>query len=201
LLPVLWKRGDARLPTAFLTTLILGYLPYAWSVGWKVVGFLPEYFARFEEFNIGLRALLTDGIGLTGNPARFVVSGFLVLLLIGLLVTLGRSRGGDSLHDLMTASGVAVGSYLLLVPSSIHPWYVVWLIPFLAVLPAPGWWYLTAAVAISYVAYTADPARVPTWALVVEYLPAYLGVLLGVRHARRRWPSSMGSVFKSKVAL
>jgi hypothetical protein len=200
LLPVLWKRGDARLPTAFLAMLILGYLPYAWGVGWKVVGFLPEYFARFEEFNIGLRALLTDGIGLTGTPARFVVSGFLVLLLIGLLVALGRSRG-DSVHDLMAACGVAVGSYLLLLPSSIHPWYVVWLVPFLVVLPEPGWWYLTGAVALSYVAYTADPARVPTWVLAVEYLPAYLGVLLGVRRMWRRWVSSMGSAFKSGAAL
>ena len=183
LLPVLWKRGDGRLPSAFFATVALGYLPFAWGVGWKVVGFLPAYFARFEEFNIGLRALLTDGIGLTGTPARFLVSAVLVSLLIAVLVALGRSRA-DSLRDLAAACGTAVGAYLLLLPSSIHPWYVVWLIPFLVVLPEPGWWYLTGAVAISYVAYATDPARVPAWALVVEYFPAYLGVILGLRHAR-----------------
>ena len=68
----------------------------------------------------------------------------------------------------------------MLVPSTIHPWYVVWLIPFLVVLPGPGWWYLSAAVALSYVAYAGDPVRVPGWLRVVEYLPAYLGVLLSI---------------------
>lgn len=199
LLPVLWKRADTRLPAAFLATMILGYLPYAWGVGWKVAGFLPVYFARFEEFNIGLRALFTDGIGLTGTPARFVVSGVMVSLLIGLLVALGRSRG-DSLQDLMAGGGIAVGAYLLLVPSSIHPWYVVWLIPFLIVLRTPGWWYLTVGVALSYVAYAEDPARVPAWALVVEYLPAYLGVVLGFRHVQRRPAWSAENACQSEVA-
>ncbi len=184
LLPVLWRRGDGRLSSAFFATAALGYLPYAWSVGWKVVGFLPMYFARFEEFNMGLRALLTDGIGLTGTAARFVVSGLLVSLLIVVLVALGRSRG-NNLQNLTAATGIAVGAYLLLLPSSIHPWYVVWLIPFLVVVPEPGWWYLTGAVALSYVAYTADPARVPAWVLAVEYAPAYVGLLLALRRAWR----------------
>ncbi|HYL81736.1 MAG TPA: glycosyltransferase 87 family protein, partial [Candidatus Acidoferrum sp.] len=185
LLPVLWRRGDARLPGVFLATVVIGYLPYAWGVGWKVVGFLPVYFARFEEFNIGLRALLTDGVGFTGTPARIGISGLLVLSLATLLIALGRRRG-DTLRDATIACGTAVGAFLLLVPSTIHPWYVVWLIPFLVVLPGPGWWYLTAAMALSYVAYAGDPVRVPAWALVVEYLPAYLGVLFGLYRPRQR---------------
>jgi hypothetical protein len=178
LLPVLWRRGEARLPLTFLGTVALGYLPYAWGVGAKVLGFLPVYFARFEEFNIGLRALLTDGIGLTGMPARVVVSALLAAGLVGALVAIGRGRG-DTLGDLTAACGTAVGAYLLLVPSTIHPWYVVWLIPFLVVLPGPGWWYLTASVALSYLAYTGGPVGVPGWVRVAEYLPAYLGALLG----------------------
>jgi hypothetical protein len=186
LLPVLWKRGESRLPAVFLATLILGYLPYAWGVGWKVVGFLPEYFSRFEEFNIGLRALLTDGIGLTGTPARLVVSALLVAVLLWALVAIGRGRG-DGLRDLTVACGTAVVAYLLLVPSTIHPWYVGWLVPFLVVLRNPGVWYLTAAVTLSYIAYIEEPTRVPPWALVAEYLPAYVGVLLGLLSARPAW--------------
>lgn len=185
LLPVLWRRGDVRLPLALLATVTLGYLPYAWGVGWKVVGFLPGYFARSEEFNVGLLALLSDGIGLTGTSARLMVSGLLGLCLAGVLVALGMRRG-DSLRDLTQACGAAVGAYLLLVPSTIHPWYIVWLIPFLVVLPGPGWWYLTAGVALSYAAYAGGPVRVPAWARVVEYLPVYLGVLLSFYRGQRR---------------
>ncbi len=199
LLPVLWRRGDGRIPLAFFATVALGYLPYAWGVGWKVVGFLPTYFARFEEFNIGLRALLTDGIGFTGVPARLLVSGLLAGLLCAVLVALGWNRR-RTLRQCMAASGFAVGAYLLLLPSSIHPWYVVWLIPFLVVLPERGWWYLTGAVAVSYVAYTADPARVPAWALAAEYVPAYVSVLLGLRHAWRRSARSAETPFAPEIA-
>lgn len=185
LLPVLWRRRDARLPLAFLATVALGYLPYAWGVGWKVMGFLPTYFAPFEEFNVGLRALLTDGVGITGIPARLVVSALLAVLLVAVLLTLGLIRG-DTPRDLASACGGAVGAFLLLVPSTIHPWYVVWLIPFLVVLPAPGWWYLSVAVVLSYVAYAGGPVVVPGWVRAVEYLPAYFGVLLGFCRAHWR---------------
>jgi alpha-1,6-mannosyltransferase len=198
LLPVLRRRGDWRLPLTFLATVTFGYLPYAWGVGEKVLGFLPAYFARSEEFNIGLRSLLTDGIGLRGTPARLVVSGLLAILLAGVLVAIGRWRG-ETLRHLTAACGMAIGAYLLLVPSTIHPWYVVWLIPFLVVLTGPGWWYLTAGMALSYVAYTGGPVWVPGWARAVEYLPAFAGVLFGFlpgwRSARAAWgPSRPGVV-------
>jgi hypothetical protein len=163
------------------------------------VGFLPTYFARFEEFNIGLRALLTDGIGFTGAPARLLVSGLLAGLLCAVLAALGWNRR-PGLRQCMAAAGFAVGAYLLLLPSSIHPWYVVWLIPFLVVLPEPGWWYLTGAVAVSYGAYTADPARVPAWALAAEYVPTYVGVLLGLRRAWRRSARSAESPCAPEIA-
>ncbi len=184
LAPALWRRSSARFPLAFLATVFLGYLPYAWGVGWKALGYLPTYFARHEDFNVGLRALLTDRIALTGPWPRLVVSGLLAAVLLAVLLGLGR-KGATTLRDLAGASGAAVGAYLLLLPSTIQPWYVAWLVPFLAVLPGPGWWYLTAAVPLSYLAYAGGPVRVPTWALVVEYLPPCLGVLVALYRARR----------------
>jgi hypothetical protein len=59
------------------------------------------------------------------------------------------------------AAGSAVAAHLVLLPTALHPWYVVWLIPFLGVLPAPGLWYLTGAVALTYTGYTTDPSHVP----------------------------------------
>ncbi len=193
LLPVLWKRKALRLPLAFLATVALGYLPYAWGVGWRVTGFLPTYFARFEDFNVGLRALLTEGLGFTGELARQAVMGILAAALALTLVAIGRRRP-DTPPGIARASGWAVGAYLLLVPASMHPWYVAWLIPFLAVLPGAGWWYLSAAVALSYVGYTVDPHRVPLWALCIEYLPTYALVLFGLG-ASGRWPAWASAVF------
>ena len=199
LLPVLWQRKALRLPLAFLATMALGYLPYAWGIGWKVAGFLPTYFARFEDFNVGLRALLTQGIGLRGDLARQVVMGILAAVLAAVLLAIARRRA-ETPGGLAAACGAAVGAYLLLIPATMHPWYVVWLVPFLVVLPGAGWWYLSAAVALSYVGYAADPHQVPVWARVIEYVPAYALVLLGPWGPAVRPAWIPGWISRAKVA-
>jgi hypothetical protein len=134
---------------------------------------------RFEDFNVGLRALLTDGIGFHGEPARRFVMVALAAVLAAALLAIARRRPETPL-GLARGCGAAVGAYLLLIPATMHPWYVVWLVPFLAILPGAGWWYLTGAVALSYAGYTVDPYIVPVWARLIEYLPAYALVLAGL---------------------
>jgi hypothetical protein len=187
ILPVLWKRGDGRLPLAFAATILAGYFPYARGVGGKVAGFLPTYFARLEDFNVGLRLFLTEDIGLVGDGARGAVMAILAAGLGLTLLLIGRGRA-ETPPGIARAAGAAVGSYLLLVPATMHPWYVAWLVPFLAILPGIGWWYFSAAVALSYTGYAVDPHQVPLWARCVEYLPAYALVLLGLR-ANGPWPA------------
>lgn len=187
LLPVLWRRGDRRLPLAFLAVVFLGYLPYTLDVGSRVLGFLPSYFEPGEEFNVGLRSLLTDRIGLTGSAPRLLASALLAALLVAALHRF-RAMRRESAREYFVVSGLAVGAYLLLVPSTMHPWYVVWLIPFLAALPHPAWWYMTGTIPLSYLAYLHDPVRVPTWAVALEYLPACAALLCSrvLRHGRLR---------------
>lgn len=187
LLPVLWKRKGPRFPLAFLATVFLGYLPYAWAIGWKVTGFLPTYFARFEDFNVGLRAFLTGDIGFTGDPARLVAMGILAVALGLILIAIGRRRA-ETPAAIARAGGWAVAAYLLLVPATMHPWYVVWLIPFLCALPVAGGWYLSGAVVLSYAGYTVEPHQVPLWARCTEYLPTYALMLLALK-ASARWPA------------
>ncbi len=179
LLPILWKPRALRLPLAFMTTVVLGYLPYAWDIGAKVTGFLPTYLGRHEDFNIGLRFFLTEGIGFTGDLARSLAMGLLAAALGLLVLAIGRRRP-DTPLGLAQAAGIAVGGYLLLVPTSMHPWYVGWLIPFLAVLPGAAWWYLSGGVVLSYLKYAADPEVLPLWARCLEWLPAYGLALFGL---------------------
>jgi hypothetical protein len=177
LLPILWRRKDARLPLAFGATVVAAYLAYARGVGWKVAGFLPTYLASFEDFNVGLRAFLTQDIGFRGEPARLVVMGLLAFALAATLLCIGRRRP-ETPAGLARAVGAGVGTYLLLVPTTMHPWYVVWLVPFLAILPGAWWWYLSGVIALSYIGYTVDPHQVPLWARSLEYMPVYALLLL-----------------------
>jgi len=172
LLPAWWRPRDWRFPTAVAATVAFGYLPHAATVGLGALGFLPEYFGRAEDHNIGLRALLTYPLGLTGELARAVAMILLFALMAGVVIWIGRANGGDA-AGMTRAGALAVGSYLLLVPTSMHPWYALWIVPFLCFWLWPAWLYWSGAVTLSYVSYVVAPAPIPWWAWLAEYGPLY----------------------------
>lgn len=190
LLPVWWRREDWRFPAATAATIGLGYLPYAAALGAGALGFLPEYFASSEDHNIGLRALLTYPFGFTGEVARGVAIALAFAALAATVVVIGRSARHD-VQGLWRASALAVGAYLLLVPTAMHPWYVMWIVPFLCVHPSPAWLWFSGAVTLSYIAYVIAPAPLPWWAWFVEYTPLYALLLAGaVARLARRTPGT-----------
>lgn len=181
-----WRRGERRLPAACLLTLGAGYAPYALPVGLGVLGFLPEYFSSGEDFNLGLRwfltrAILLDGDGLAGEVVRGVTMLVLLGVLLAVLIRI-RRRLRESAEGIVAASLAAVGAHLVLVPTALHAWYVVWVVPFLALRPAPAWLWLSGAVTLSYLAYAFKPAPFPFWARALEFLPVY--ALLVWEHRR-----------------
>jgi hypothetical protein len=54
-----------------------------------------------------------------------------------------------------------------------HPWYVVWMVPFLCLAPSVPWLYFSGAVSLSYVAYVVRPAPLPAWAWLAQYGPLF----------------------------
>jgi alpha-1,6-mannosyltransferase len=172
LLPAWWRTRDWRFPAAVAATVGLGYLPHVATVKLGAAGFLPEYLGRAEDHNIGLRALLTYSLGLTGEPARAVAMGALFAVMAGVVAWIGRANRGDA-AGMTRAGSLAVGTYLLLVPTSMHPWYVLWMVPFLCFWPWPAWLYFSGAVSLSYVSYVVEPAPLPWWAWLAEYGPLY----------------------------
>jgi hypothetical protein len=151
-------------------TVALGYVPYVWATGARALGFLPEYLGVAEDHNIGLRALLTWGVGWTSDLARTTMMTILFVALLGTLVWIGRR---DATGALGRTGVVAIGAYLALVPTAMHPWYVVWIVPFLCLAPSPAWLYFSGAVSLSYVAFLVRPAPLPAWAWLAQYGPLF----------------------------
>ncbi|HSE96092.1 MAG TPA: glycosyltransferase 87 family protein, partial [Methylomirabilota bacterium] len=165
-----WRSRDWRFVAAVGATVAVGYAPYVWAIGGGALGFLPEYFGVAEDHNIGLRALLTWGIGWTGDRARTTMIAILFAVLLGALLWIGRAGAGAAVERMGAA---AIGAYLALVPTAMHPWYVVWMVPFLCVVPSPAWLYFSGAVSLSYVAFLVWPAPLPAWAWLAQYGPLY----------------------------
>jgi alpha-1,6-mannosyltransferase len=193
LLPALWRpghpRGRWRLPLAFLLTLTACYLPYVATSGTEVLGYLPHYFG--ERFNMGLAGLLVPiftGLGADPSLAMFILT-FITLAALGVWMVLRPAP------DALTAVRRCVwliGAFTLLA-QDLFAWYMLWLLPLVALFLQPGrilglradawsgWWLFCGLVALSYTFFIAwRPLPAAGWA---QFLPLY--ALLLVDRLRR----------------
>ena len=92
-----------------------------------------------------------------------------------------------SISKFETACFVTLGSFLLLTPT-LHPWYILWVIPFLVITPNRAWLYLTMAstayyhVLIDY--FEKDLWQEQLWIKYLIYLPFFALLILG--HLKKR---------------
>src|SRR5262249_35426373 len=108
--------------------------------------------------------------------ARGVVAAILAAVLAWLAVR--TWRGG---LELERAILLFTGTGLLLSPT-LHPWYLLWILPWLALFPSPAWLALTG---LAPLAYLGSP-----WVVWAEYVP-FFALLAGscwLRSRRRAEP-------------
>lgn len=186
LLAALRPRDSWRALPWLLAPVALLYAAYGASVGPKVLGFLPEYVGSAEDHNIGLRRLLEGGLGaaLPGLAhTRAIAFGLCVAGLCGGAAVIWR-------RDLpLEQKALALtGLYLVTLPTALHPWYALWLVPWLCFHPRASWLWLTAALPLSYLKYGSEGGEMPGWVVPLEWVPTALLLLVEARAARRAAP-------------
>ncbi len=195
LLPALWRprhrEGRWRLPLAFALALGSCYLPYLLTSGAKVFAYFPRYFG--ERFNAGLAGLLIPGLQHLGiDPDWGLLAVTLtVLALVGIVLVL---RPPAHREAAVRRSIWLMGAFTLLT-QNLFSWYVLWLLPLVAVFVRPGgllglradawtaWWLFCGLVALSYTYFIRkQPVAAASWA---EYLPLYVLLLLDAGRSLR----------------
>lgn len=190
LFPAILRRVRNRDLLLFFAVLALLALPYALS-GPALGAGLIDYAQRWERnallFPALRRALewqdlgpwlksaldwsrerIGDGLVPWGALYRHVWPGDLARLAVGLaalgwLVALSLRRGLGVAREFY----LALAGVLLLSPT-LHPWYVLWVLPFAAAFAAPGWLAFAALVPLSYLAGSGEVS----WGLrAVQYAP------------------------------
>ena len=171
----------------FAATIIVLYLPFM-GAGSKVSGFLPIYLKNpYESFNLGLKHLLMRLFPALDYYLLSIV--FLMALAIcGLAVFLKGKNDSQTIRY----SYILVGSLLILMPASLHPWYTILIVPFLAFYPSPAWLIFSCTVTLSYLKYVSPQGIMPTWVLLAEYLPLFALLALGYIFRRRFIGSEFG---------
>jgi len=177
LLPVLWRPNDQRgrwqMPLAFLGGFLAPYLPYLFTSGKQVVGFLPEYLS--ERFNISppIRWLLLNikPHEISGSQQILLLATLITLALMSLIMVL---RPALNAEDALRRCIWPIGIFTLLNPN-LFSWYLLWLLPLLAVFLHPGqikwrgvlhiallridawtgWWLFSGMVVLSYTFFIA----------------------------------------------
>jgi hypothetical protein len=164
----LWRRPALRLlvPAAAVVTLL--YLVYGGSAGAKVLGFLPEYVGSAEDHNIGLRALI-QWLASDLPHAREVAFGVCVALLLAGVGWIARHPAPPE-QQLLRLTGL----YLLTLPTALHPWYALWLVPWLCMNPRASWMWLLAALPLSYLKYATADGVMPGWVVPLELVPVFV---------------------------
>lgn len=193
LLPVLWRPTDKRarwqMPLTFGLTLAFCYLPYVLASGVGVLGFLPSYFN--ERFNLGLAGRLIPVF----EKYQLDPNRGLVLLTLATLAIISLYFILRPAPDGLTAIRRSVwlmGAFILLT-QNLFSWYLLWLLPLIALFVQPGrwlglrldawtgWWWFCGLVGLSYTFFIIW--RPVPWALVAQFWPLYTLLLIDL--ARR----------------
>jgi hypothetical protein len=193
LLAAILNRG-ARVKGLVLFGVTVGllYLPYL-AVGSKISGFLPIYLKnRYESFNVGLKYLIMRLI--PGLDYYFLSQLFIVALAAAGIIIFFKTKHSD---QVMRYAFILTGLLMILMPASLHPWYIVLIIPFLTFYPSPAWLIFSCTVTFSYLKYVSAQGIMPGWVLHAEYLPLFAllaaGPLLSKANGRA---SSLRQVFR-----
>ena len=153
LLLLLPSRRRVSVSALFVIVMIAGTLAAGGLGHWPII---PMWrYVSDEYFNPGLvRSLVNEPLAALAAAAIWVV------------VIACRERAGSLAERAapMIAGVVVLGA-------NVFPWYVVWLVPFLAVRPSTSLIVFTGTVGFAYSFFLSEPWTIPVWARLLEVAP------------------------------
>ena len=197
----LWRRGRAAFAGAALAVGIPVVLA-ATRGGVTPAGGLNDYATRWE-FNAAAYPAFVNALAWGRVPERakdafllwkerlghpnwtqsmfpfftagFFARAFLAILLAGALIVIARR-----VRDTEMAVFASLAALLLASPT-LHPWYLLWALPFAARLREPGFLYLSFAVPLAYALLYPAPWLPPPIVYALEYGPFAVLLVSGLR--------------------
>lgn len=198
LLPAIHRKGRAKLVVAFVTTIVVAYLPYL-SVGSGVFGYLPGY-AKEEKLISGeqyyLLSLTRRLLSLDVPPALY----FVFVVVVMALIALWSLRRTSDREGLVAGMLLATATTVLFAPH--YSWYFTWLVPFLCFRPAFSLIYLTATSFLLYGSWLGDRPEEMFRLNSCIYLPFFIiaSVEVIARYRALRLVSSGAAVKNQGIA-
>ena len=143
LAPWMFRRLGARFAAAVVATVVLLYVPYA-GAGTSALGSVRE-FAR-ESYGAGPHRWLV-GVGTGDTLASVLLAGALAGFVLAAAI-----RPPRDLTEACRDTALLLGGTLL-AAHDVLPWYLLWALPFLCVVPVPGLLWVAGTVSVYYLVY------------------------------------------------
>jgi alpha-1,6-mannosyltransferase len=204
LAPLLLRRWGWKRLILFIGLILLGLSLFLPGAGWVLFGPLDgtglfgafRIYSQYWNFNSGIYhwlEVLISGYPTPGavpveivgeRPAQVAKLISMGIFSLSMLYAFVRAqKHTNSIQGLLQLALIPLGAYLLLTPT-LHPWYLVLIIPLLPFATRRHQWpwlYLSLAVVLSYLTYL-NPAdlREHAWVRWVEYLPMYILLAWGL---------------------
>lgn len=179
--PYRWRRALGML-LFFFALLVVAYLPF-YEPGISFTRALHTYTIKWQ-FNASIFALLADVV-MAVHPTDDLDANFLLAkYILGAAFAVffvyrflrWRSAGIDRPLAIWREWTLLFGALVCFAPT-LHPWYLVWLVPAMVFYPQRAWLLLTGTVVFSYwvlggYAVTGEWVE-PKWVRWLEYAPFY----------------------------
>ncbi len=198
LLPFLWRpqhpRGRWNMPLGFLGALGLFYIPYFLTSGSQVLGYLPKYFQ--ETFNASPLVYALEyyfSSLLSGLPGGLTL---VTLAIVAVLAIWSIFHPAANAETALRRCIWPIGVFTLL-SQDLFPWYMLWLLPLIAIFLEPGvarlgtfrlpridawtgWWLFCGLVGITYFSFVPTlPFALLVIGTLLEFIPLYVFLILG----------------------
>ena len=111
---------------------------------------------------------------------RFFSAGFFARALLAVLLAAALIAIARRIRDTETAVFASLAALLLASPT-LHPWYLLWIVPFAARRREPAFLYLSFAVLLAYALLYPVPGLSPPIVYALEYVPFAALLVLGLR--------------------
>ena len=178
----------ARVMAAFAGTALALYIPYLGAGRRLFAGFFT--YASEWRFNDGLYHVLAWIA--TPTAARFVAAAIVLVIIV---------RSARNRWDFERAAFWITGSILVLSPT-LHPWYLLWMLPLIAVRPNPAWLYLSGSVFLAYYGlgtYRASGVWPEPWWLKLTIHGPFLVLLLIDGWRGSWWQAAAEALWERRV--
>ena len=197
LFPALYRRGDFKMPTTVAAVVAFAYAAYS-SVGMLVFGFLGGY-AKEEGITTGTRYFLLEltqripGLHSLTPTAYFIICAAVFAAIMWWCWQTASQQGSDKLDHFSSTGDAsflppafALAAALMFLFSPHYAWYIIWLVPFLTLMPNLP--ILTYLLGFFYLYTTALAVPGPRMFLANEILYAAVFAALIIQLVLKRWP-------------